>query len=66
MFELYIYIYIYMYVPVMEVLSGVTVPVVDPYEEEIAVLPYQGIQAHQEAVIAAAEAVVQKHLVDKQ
>ena len=49
----------------MEVLSGVTVPVVDPYEEEIAVLPYQGIQAHQEAVIAAAEANVQKYLVDE-
>jgi hypothetical protein len=49
----------------MEALSGETTGCVDPYVEEIEILPYQALQPHQDAVITAAEAIVQKYLVDR-
>ena len=50
---------------VMEALSGETTGCVDPYVEEIEILPYQALQPHQDAVITAAEAIVRKYLVDR-
>ncbi len=50
---------------VMEALSGESTGCVDPYVEEIEILPYQALQPHQDAVITAAEAIVQKYLVDR-
>jgi hypothetical protein len=51
---------------VMEALSGETTGCVDPYVEEIEILPYQALQPHQDAVITAAEAIVRKYLVDRE
>ena len=45
---------------VIETLCGQRTNCVDPYNEEIQLLPYQALQAHQDAVIASAEALVQK------
>lgn len=41
-------------------MSNVKTNVVDPYNDEIRDLPYQCLQPHQEAVIAAAEKIVHR------
>jgi acetoin utilization deacetylase AcuC-like enzyme len=48
---------------VLEEMSGRQTGCVDPYNDEIEVLPYQALQPHQEAVVAAAEAIVKKYLL---